>query len=187
MLINPAPFVNDYERALKPAMVRWVMPGWEVGGMENTVIVAGDIYYIPIFVPERTAYDRIAIYIFAGDGLGGLCELRLYNWAGGLPTTQVLAPGTVPTNLAGAQEIVIALTLERGYYFTALRGDQAPTLRGITPTGVGKCPSPGFIVTNDGNGQRYVGETVTGALADPALAPTGGISSDYAFVALREA
>lgn len=186
-LINPPPFVNDYERALKLAGVRWTMPGWCYFALHVSAILAGEIYYMPIFIPERTLYDRIGIWVQVGDGLGGLAELRIYNWAGGLPTSQVLAPGTVSTNAAGAQEIVIAETLERGYYFLALRGDTVCSLAGIITSSLNKLPVSGFARTNAQNGFPLSILRVNAAMADPAPAPANPEDSRSAFVRLREA
>ncbi|GAI00828.1 unnamed protein product, partial [marine sediment metagenome] len=144
---NPAQVEPAYEKALKPAVVRWTMPGWCSATTFNQAILANRIYYMPIFIPERTTYDRIGIFVQAGDGAGGLCDLRIFNFEGGLPTSQVLSAGTVPTNGAGAQEIIINQTLERGYYFLALRDDQAPTLTAQT-NNMPKSPVPGLSLTN---------------------------------------
>lgn len=186
---NPPPFVNDYGRALKTATVRWTLPGWLLGSAGNQVQTAGQISYIPIFVPERTTYDRIGINVQLGDGVGGLCDLRIYNWVGGLPGSQVLSAGTVSTNLAGAQEIVINQTLERGYYFLASRCDQAPTLRAALYSNLGMCPVAGIDTTNSaaGNALDRVIPYRSAAMADPAPAPTGTSYAELASIRLREA
>ena len=185
-IINPAQVEAAFEKALKPAIARWVIPGWLNQGVVNQAIVAGDIYYIPIFVPERTLYDRIGVYVASGDGVGGAADLRIFRSVGGLPDILVLSAGALSTNASGAQELVISETLERGYYFLALRGDQAPSLRGMQSTGAVRTAVPGFQI-NNASAISFCVLDVTGAYADPARAPTGGLGAEYAFVKLREA
>ena len=103
MVYNPQAFVNDYGRGMKPALVRWVAPGWTSGSGVNRAIVANTIYYEPIFVPERTTYDRIGLSVQVGDGAGGEIDLRVFQWAGGLPGALILSAGVVSSNIAGAK------------------------------------------------------------------------------------
>jgi len=183
-IFNPA--VEDWERALKPALVRWTTPGWYAAGQVNQVIVAGTIYYLPIFIPERTLYDRIGINVGVGDGLGGLADLRIFTWRDGLPDILILSAGTVSTNGAGQQSIVIAEILDRGYYFLAVRGDQAPTLRSMNLDAAVRPPVPGLQI-DQVNPLDLCVLSVAGVYADPALAPTAALGVAYAFVRLREA
>ena len=182
---NPPMVPAAFEQALKTATVRWVIPGWLFIGEANQLMVLGRIYYIPIFVPVRTIYDRIGVRVAIGDGIGGLANLRIYRWSGGLPATLVLDAGNVSTNAAGAQEIVISETLERGYYFLAVRCDQAPELRG--PTGA-QTSAPISGLSLDQATAIILGlPSVDGAMADPALAPTATEVIDRCVVRLREA
>ena len=185
-LNNPAPFVNDYQRGLKPATIRWVMPGWNWTTQVQTAPVAGEILYEPIFVPERTTYDQIGLNVIIGDGVGGLCEIRIYEWAGGLPLSQIVDCGVLSTNAAGTQQLVINQTLERGYYFVASRFDQVPTLS-APGSNVALAPVSGISLTNS---QTNIGNcvlTAVAAMADPAPAPTAFRLATYAFIRLREA
>jgi len=186
---NPPSVPASYAKALKPAVVRWCVPGWfwEVGN--NTVVVLGRIYFEPIFVDTQTTFDRIGINVTGGDGLGGLADLRIFNEALGLPTSLILSAGTVSTNAPGAQEIVINQTLPRGYYFLAVRVDQAPTIRGIAAAGVGGKGTlvSGIALTNALTGFDLLIPSVDAAYADPAPAPTAVETCISAFVRLREA
>lgn len=185
---NPPAFVNDYLRALKPAVVRWSMPGWGWPIHDPETVVAGIIHFCPIFVPERTTYDRIGIYITVGDGAGGQADLRIFNWDGGIPTSLILNAGVVPTNIGpAAEEIVINQTFERGYYFLASRFDQAPTVAGIKRDDLWKCPVQGRGVLNGLEDFAHCICLVTAVYSDPAPVITGMVDSSRAFVRLREA
>ncbi len=178
--------VEDITRPLKPPTVRWVIPGWAWTSQLNTVVAANRIYYLPIYVPEDTNYDRIGINVQAGDGAGGAADLRIFEWDTGVPGDLILSAGTVSTNGAGAKEIVIAEALTRGWYFLAIRCDQAPTLygsgidRGVT------APVGGVAITNSTAGPNGTILYDDAAYADPAGAVDGVQTSIYTFVRLRE-
>ena len=186
-IYNPPILVELYERALKLAVVRWVKPGWIWQSAFSQVVIAGVIHYEPIFVPERTTYDRIGVFVSVGDGVGGEADLRIFNFEGGVPTSLVLSAGAVSTNAMGAQEIVISQVLDRGYYFLACRCDQTPELRGITASGLSKTSVPGFGLANAISDFNEIVGLVTAIYADPAPAPTSSEVATHAFVRLREA
>ena len=67
------------------------------------------------------------------------------------------------------------------------RPDQAPTVRGILFTQLGKSPVSGIAIANDGVGPRNTTMLVPAAFADPAPAPSTLAIADNAFILLREA
>jgi len=46
--VNGVKEVGNYPEKLTPAVTRWVLPGWYVGGEALSTISAGNIIYIPI-------------------------------------------------------------------------------------------------------------------------------------------
>ena len=179
---------EEGDRKQVPNIVRWKMPGWMGITASPTVVVAGDIYYQPIYVSVATTYIRIGIDVQLGDGAGGVCDLRIFTWNAGLPDALVLSAGNANTNAAGQQEIVIAQALAKGMHYLACRFTQAPTINGLLSTsmimtpvdGINPVALPGRPLPNS------VIPTVTAAYADPAQAPTGILGAQYAFITLRE-
>lgn len=167
-----------------PPVVRWVMPGWYGAAAANQVVTANRTYYMPIYIPESVSYDRIGINVQAGDGAGGVADLRIFEWDTGVPGDLVLSAGTVSTNAGGAKEIVIAETLN-GLYFLAIRCDQTPTIWGINLTGAP--PVAALSTTNAGGVIQNAILYDDGAYADPAGIVDGFVSIAFAFPRLREA
>ncbi len=180
--------VDEIRRIMKPPVVRWVIPGWAWNQSASQVVAANRTYYVPIYVNGDTTYDRIGIYVAVGDGAGGVADLRIFEWDTGVPGDLVLSAGTVNTNAGGAKEIDIGPTaLTRGYYFLAVRCDQAPQLSGAgLDRGVG-APVGGVMITNAQDGPQGVVLYDAAAYSDPAGAVDGVFGNTYAFVRLREA
>lgn len=170
---------------LTPAITRYEMPGWccdVLGSAPN--LAAGVIYYVPFFVVETTTYIDISIENASSIQTGSVA-CRIYNWNGGVPGSQVLNVGTFSWagEFNATKTIVINLTLNRGFYFVALRlasgtiGLFEVNKSGTVPVGGMKAsasptPSPANIVTT----------TVTAAFADPAPAPTGMTGTTFMFL-----
>ena len=170
---------------LVPPIVRWTMPGWVSLLGANQLVSANRTYYTPIFVPESVSYDRIGIRVGVGDGVGGLADLRIFEWDAGVPGALVLSAGTVSTNAAAAVEIIIAQTLEPGLYFLAVRCDQAPQLVGISSQAA-VAPVSGIETTNAIQLLNVVLYD-DAAYADPAGPVDGVDDCQFAFPRLREA
>lgn len=173
----------DFPMKLKPALTRWVIPGWLTADyVTNITSTAGRIYYIPIFVSETTTYIRIGVYVHVASA--GTADLRIFNWSNGLPSSLVLSTGTVNTGTTGAKEIVISQQLTRGYYFLAYRCTGTPNLRApsfyalLTPVPAINTALDGFL--------RLIIPIVDAAYADPAPTPTDILDQFYAAVYLRE-
>ena len=174
----------DHPMKLKPALTRYVLPGWYIYTSTGTQADAGRIYYIPIFVPETTAYTAIGIYVVTGAA--GVADLRVFGWSNGVPGPLVLSAGTVDTSTGGAKETPISLTLSRGYYFLAVRCTGTPVLLGPDPSYPTVPPVPGFNENLDGTSPLVV-LAADAEYSDPAPAPTLGRGPEYAFVFLKEA
>lgn len=172
-----------YPMKLKPAVPRWVLPGWYVESEAPIAAGEGFIFYIPIYVSEITTYIRIATYVEIGAV--GTADLRIFAWSDGVPGALILSAGTVDTETAGEKEIIISQELSPGYYFLAIRCTGAPTLYGPDPLSAVVPPVPGFAEVLGTNVWRVVLYAIA-EYADPAPAPTGGASVSYAMVTLRE-
>ena len=165
---------------IKPAVVRWVMPGWFIYTTSTFLTTAARIYYTPIYVSETTTYIRIGLEVTTG--VAGTADLRIFNWTNGLPSSLVLSAGTVDTTAAALVEIVIAQQLTRGYYFLAYRCSAAPTLRVV----VG-CSAPCSSLNLTGSPTTsQITMYVDAAYADPAPAPTNTLGTGTQAVMLRE-
>ncbi|KKL27238.1 hypothetical protein LCGC14_2387220, partial [marine sediment metagenome] len=175
----------DFPEKVKPAVTRWVIPGWFFNGSLNDVANAGVIFYVPIFVEETTTYIRIGINV--QTAVSGDADLRIFNWSGGLPGALVLAAGTVSHATTGNKEITISEELTRGYYFLAIRCSGSPTLKGIDRSDNGVVPpvaglAGGLSFDNFFN----MIPIKTAAYADPAPTPDSITSPSKVFVRLRE-
>ena len=167
---------------LKPNLTRWVMPGWYAASTCATAPTVGRIYYQPIFVEEMTTYIRIGVDVSLAAA--GTADLRIFNWADGVPGALVLSAGTVDTGATGLKEITISQQLTRKYYFLAVRCTAACNLIGIPTTSALRTPVSGLQVTNTAPGGQIL--YVDAAYADPAPAPTGVLGVGFALVRLRE-
>ncbi|MBT9165248.1 MAG: hypothetical protein DDT23_01263 [candidate division WS2 bacterium] len=180
--VNPVyePAMADYPQKLKPAVVRWVRPGWYAPYSTHTTVTGGVIYYIPIFVEETTTYIRIGIHVTTA--MVGTADLRIFSWRDGIPHSLILSAGVVDTGTIGEKEIIISQTLNRGYYFLANRCTSSPALIGISG---GSAPVAGIGMFL-GNVEGNVILTVSAAYANPAPVPTGATGIRFATVQLRE-
>ncbi len=174
-----------YPKKLKPALTRWVLPGWNYMLESSNIYSAGVIYYIPIFVSEDTTYTAIAITV--KTLAVGTADLRIFTWSSGVPGALILSAGTVDTGSTGEKSIVISQALTRGYYFLAVRCSGAPTLYNVSSGSAGGTPVGVFhAAARPAINTIFVVLTVTGAYADPAPAPTGGDLMEFACVFLKE-
>lgn len=171
---------------LTPAIVRYKIPGWYTGGLTGpgAALGAGVIYYVPIYVAEDTTYIRIGMEVW--NGVAGTIDLRIFNWAAGLPGTQVLSAGNINSGAAGWQELVIAQALTRGLYFLAYRPTAAPQMINFLASNAITCPVDGIAATWNCYVSRVI-MTVTAAMADPAPAPTGTAEfANTAMISMRD-
>ena len=168
---------------LKPAVTRWVIPGWYVNAASTQAFAADTITYIPIFVSETTTYIRIGIEVTTLSA--GTADLRIFAWNNGVPGALILSAGTVDTGTTGLKELTISQQLTRGYYFLAIRCTGTPTLQVPDITRAIMPPVPGFGATGTPP-IPYVGLGVVAAYADPAPAPNSVRDARWAAVILRE-
>jgi len=173
----------DYPMKLKPALTRYVLPGWYASAFTIFSPTIGRIYYTPIFVTETTTFDRIAIYVNTFSA--GTADLRIFNWTAGLPSSLLLNAGSVDTGTTGAKEIVIAQQLTRGYYFLAVRLTAAPLLRSLDKDYAVAPPVPGLHTTAEPRPDSII-LYADAPYADPAPPPTAITNPNYASVFLRE-
>ncbi len=156
---------------------RWVTPGWLINDRSSNTMIVGTLRYTAIFVSKRTTYDRIGVQITAGVA-SALVRLGLYDCQDDLPNNLLLDAGTIDAAIAGNKEIVIAMTLDRGYYFTAVVGDTAVGIEGMQDARFVSAPIGGWGATVDARHSDHltvagvVGDVAAG-LQDPARAPDG--------------
>ena len=168
---------------LKPAFPRYVLPGWYIYTTTGMNPVAGRIYYIPIYVSETTSYSAISMYVLAGSP--GIADLRIFSYENGIPRSLILSAGTVDTSDSGVKEIPINLTLERGYYFVAVRFTSTPLMLVPDPSYPIVPPVPGFHDHMDVS-SPYVVLAADAEYSDPAPSPTMGLDASNIFAFLKE-
>ena len=188
LIINVREALVDFPRAIYPSGGNeYVMPGWYSASTSNNAVTANRIYAFPIFIPQRDSFDRIGIYVQAGDGAGGTADMRIFEHSGGKPGALKLNPGsTVSTNAAGFKEVTISQELARGYYWLAVRCDNTPTLSGPHAS---YCffPSHGLESSGAQNSGRYCVLYGDAAYADPCPDLASYANPSWAFVRLRRA
>ncbi len=188
MLNNPSEF--DYLLKVKPGITRWVIPGWHYTScLANAVaLTSGRIYYIPIFLEEISNLIRVGAYISTAS-VNGIIDIRIFRYLRGLPGALILNCGTIDTSVApAAVEIIIALTLPRGYYFLAYRPNAlgaAAILFGADTQKAVTAPVTGMAIALGGAVSGVI-PYADSAYADPAPAPSGVVGSGFASMFLRE-
>lgn len=180
---NVPAWVADYPQKLKPAVTRYVIPGWYAAVSTVRGMTAGRIYYIPIFVEETTTYIAICINVETLDA--GTADLRIFVWDDGLPGALILSAGTVDTGGTGAKEIAISQELTRGYYFLAIRCSANPSLWGLDSASAISSPVAGLYTSSSAK-TPYVILYVTAAYTDPAPAPADATDVYFVVVYLKE-
>jgi hypothetical protein len=104
----------------------YLSPGSSVGG--TTGIPANTTYYLPIFVPVTTTFDRIACMSFTSFSGTASVRLGIYNNSNGAPGTVLLDAGTVSITAASTMSaITISQSLTPGIYFLAANTVTAAT------------------------------------------------------------
>ena len=79
------------------------------------------VYYTPIYIPETTSLDRIAIRTTATFLGSATVRLGIFNNTSGQPSTVVLDAGTVTATAASTvYEITISQSLSTGFYWLAM-------------------------------------------------------------------
>ena len=155
---------------------KFYIPGWYVEGLISDTVTANRIIYQPIYVHDDTTFNRIGIYV--STLAAGLCDLRIFEMASGLPAAQILSAGTVNTGSTGWKEIAISQLLDRGWYYLASRFSAAPNCY-LPDTGVAITPASQGYASAGGQGSRKTNVYYDGDYADPAVSFTGALHCYY--------
>ena len=103
----------------------YLSPGSSVGGTTSSV---NTTYYLPIFVPVTTTFDRIACMSFTSFSGTASIRLGIYNNLNGAPGTVLLDAGTVAVTAASTMSaITISQSLTPGIYWLAANPVTAAT------------------------------------------------------------
>jgi hypothetical protein len=156
--------------------------------LADSTAVNNSTLYTPIYIPESTTFDRIAIQTRATFLGSSTVRLGIYNSTNGVPSTLILDAGTVsPTAASTAYEITISQTLASGFYWLAFCQQGAPTT--AVYTGFGGSNQSGSPLLPMGIGafgnniiSAYSQASVTGAFANAGTLAT---SSSQRYVWLR--
>lgn len=180
-------YPNDFPVKMKPAVVRWVIPGWSFYALQDSpVLVDGRIYYTPIFVEEATTYIRVGVSVTNLRAAATL-DLRLFEDDNGGPGALIEDFGNVSLAAVALVEIVIARLLARGSYWLARRTDAAgagANLAGVNNGWGVKTPTSGVATVLGAS--AIVNPRCIAPWADPAPAPTELSGPTDCCVYLRE-
>lgn len=168
---------------LKPAITRYILPGWTIVRVDtNVTLIDNTIYYIPFFVTDVTTYTEIVLFLFQNGSAGNLADLDIFEWNNGVPGALLYSIGTIATDATIGtlyKPKAINVTLNRGFYFMGITNNNigvSPIFRSlnnafpfVSPV-VGMANSAASSTTNFTNA---IVMTAPGPLADPAPAPTG--------------
>jgi hypothetical protein len=148
-----------------------------------TAATLNRVEFCPVWVPARSAFDRITFFLQTTGTSGAVARLGIYAAsAAGKPGALVLDAGTVATDAGGSsyKEITISVTLDPGLYYLALVTQTAT----CTPRNVANLlnlmNALGGSVHGIGNTSSdfYVQTGVTGALPNPATPVSTGNGSN---------
>jgi hypothetical protein len=159
----------------------WGLPGWsellDVIAVRDGFTLANDILLAtPFYVAERSTFDRIGLR--ASIGIGPVfARLGVYNRKDGEPGDLLLDAGTV-TGFTGLKEIIISLTLERGWYYTAIVSNSAlagdiDSITSVDPLTVG------VPLTGQAADQQVVAEGLIPYATGQATAESGGLPDPF--------
>lgn len=174
-----------------PGEQPYVRPGW-AGYLNGTVnLLVGGEDFAPIYVSRTTSYDRIALWVDAEHGAGS-ARLGIYNADDDLqPSSLVCDAGTVNVGSAGAKEIVIAQTLDEGYYFLVSVASVAATVRCFDANAAISMPvtahgSSASLMQKVGLVLAAQDAHVAGGFPATAVVPTNDRDAKYIYMCLRE-
>jgi photosystem II stability/assembly factor-like uncharacterized protein len=174
---------------LKPNVTRYTQPGWMIVRDDDTITMTGGfIYYIPFYVSTRTTFTETVFIVTSPGGVGSTMIVKIFAWNDGLPGIELVNVGSIGTTSAGTKTLAIAnYTLDRGFYFMAMRNNLAVTVRSINWSFPVSCPVGGQTSTTAAstNFLNFIGMTVNSAYVDPAPAPTA-ITINFPVFKLRE-
>jgi len=102
----------------------------------NTLQVSNRSLYSPIYIPQTTTIDRIAMRTHSTFSGSSVFRLGIYNSTNGYPSTVLLDAGTVNTTAASTSyEITINQQLNQGFYWLVMNTLTAISTNHIVSTG----------------------------------------------------
>jgi hypothetical protein len=118
---TPPPFMIIPNSADNPAVERWYLPGWYFYSVDTQALNQNRAYYAPIYISRRTRFDRLGLFVgnnIAGSSTSrlGLNEVNAMN----LPGDLIVDAGEVDCTTSGVKAAVIDVTLDPGFYYTAI-------------------------------------------------------------------
>jgi hypothetical protein len=173
---TPNAVKTSYDLAvIKNPIIKMISGAYYKTGLTSTgaiTITHQRTYYSPIYIPETTTLDRLAIRTTATFNGPATIRLGIYNNTNGQPSTVVLDAGTLSATAASTSyEITISQSLAPGFYWLAMcQQGTAPANSDYLGNAVAINAANLFIglASVSPNGNIYVGYTqasVTGAFA----------------------
>jgi hypothetical protein len=97
------------------------------------------LIFAPWIVPKAITLDRLGVEVTGAGTVGSVMRIGIYNSSNCVPTSLILDAGTINTNSATFQSIVINQTLQPGLYFFAYNHNSTSS-PGMRLLGVGASP-----------------------------------------------
>ncbi|QKQ75578.1 hypothetical protein [Nostoc sp. TCL240-02] len=139
---------------------RYFSSGVGDGSLVSASMLAGQIFYCPIIIPQTITVDRIAVNVGTGQTAGeARLAMRYFSNSSKSVGRLLFDAATVDCSTSGAKEITINQIIQPGYYMGLLWNKIAST----TYTAYTNSPLSGSIVGQTSVGVSFLsGFTLTG-------------------------
>lgn len=133
------------------------------------------LHYLPMWVAERIAIDRIGVEVTTGGAAGSVVRLGLYDTSNGLPGARLLESAALSAESTGLVEATVSVELDPGLYWTAVVSQvAAPQLRMAATMGQMVSVDSAAVIGASANTAHRDSNGITGALPATASPNTAG-------------
>ena len=121
---------------LPPVSQQWYTAPSQDNNISTMTVATNTLYFTPVWVPQTTTYDRIAVEITASAA--GNVHLGIYGpFTGSFASLAlVVDSGAVSTGTTGVKTATISQSLQPGWYFIASLFSNANVVRQIANSGM---------------------------------------------------
>jgi hypothetical protein len=141
-------------------------------GIVNQIIPEGRLFFVPMFMSDSAACDRIAVEVASSASANGLIRLGVYESnSKGLPGNLLIDAGTVNGNIVGVKQTVISNTFEGLVWIAVVAQNGVVSLKSFTntmqayPSATTGATSAGKLALSGGDG--FYGTLPTTATSSP--------------------
>jgi hypothetical protein len=141
-------------------------------GIVNQIIPEGRLFFVPMFMSDSAACDRIAVEVASSASANGLIRLGVYESnSKGLPGNLLIDAGTVNGNIVGVKQTIISNTFEGLVWIAVVAQNGVVSLKSFTntmqayPSATTGATSAGKLALSGGDG--FYGTLPTTATSSP--------------------